>query len=361
MRGEGYPWSCYQLIHVQTINMSELKVHVLNNDISRLLIQEISMPNMTKLLVKEPVKVNSYVSSQDDLELIKKNPEEPLNIRFKMDQVEVKIPNYSLLENINIFDESARSILLSSTLESNNEICVKIPLEVKFDNEFSGKFEKNFIDGKEYIGNWSSIFTRNEIEKDKKFLLPKSNAIIINDSYLFSQVSNQINLGVLNLINCLKILLPKDSKEEFHLLIITSTNKWSPNSAKLKFEEVLKTLNNEFSYPIFFELVIWETKGPNNHKRILISNYYTAITDYGFHIFNSNNQAVGNNDILVRRIFHDVQQPGDSPYEQSLIRMDLLKKTYKSAKEYCSKAPMVAGRMYLSNSNNMNKTNRLLI
>ena len=340
--------------------MAVLNIHGLRNDINSLISHEIKMPNMTTILIKEKVKVHAYTTTDEEIAIIKTDPNEPLNKRFQMDPVDQKKPIFLTLENLHESDDSPRCLILNSGIKSSNKVSLNIPFSTEFDYELSGCYEKNFNQNNSYTGNWRTMFTHNINEKDQKFLLPQSNSLILNDSFLFNRVIRGSNMGYHNLINCLKVLLPKECSDEFHILIITALNNWSPSAAKKNFEQILTSIEQDFKYPILFELVIWEPSRSLNHKRILVSNYYIATADYGFDIFNLEDKAIGNNDIIVRRIFHDVKQPGDSPYEQSELRLELLKKTYKSAKEYSRNAPLSQGRIYLSNSEKHEKINRLL-
>ncbi len=341
--------------------MSILHLHGSKDDINRIISGEVQMPNFATIITKEKIKVNAYVETNEDIVRSINNPDEPLNIIFQNDPVDVKLPNYKLINDFDSNDINCRSVTIGKKFYNNNPVNVNIEASNQDDDIFSGRFEKNFAKHSQIDENWNSIFTRFETLKFSKFYLPKSNALVVNDSYIFDRIESGKNLGLLNLVNLFNTILPENSSEEFHILIITAVCKWDPLTAQKNFDFILKELKAKFNYPIFLELVIWENSKSDNHKRILVSNYYTITADYGLNFFNFQNKVVGTNDITVKNIFHDVAQPGDSPYEQSIFRLQTLHKTYKSAKEWCSKSSPMLGRMYLSNGVNKVNLNRLFI
>lgn len=341
--------------------MSVLKFYGSRSDINQIISGGIDMPLTAAILKKEKVELHVLLNDTDDLSKINSNPEEPVNIRFMMDQVEIKIPNYFFLEENKKLPLSSRCVIIGENLINSNPIALNMALTTDDDKLLTGRFEKNFIKNNHFSDNWDSIFTHKEIESQDKFLVPKSNSIILNDSYLFIKPERNQNLGIRNLKQSLKVLLPEQSTEEFHITIITADCKWSPVIASEKFNELYDYLKNGFNYPIFLELVIWNPSKATNHKRILVSNYYTLSTDYGFDIFNSENKVNGNNDIVAKRIFHDVNQPGESPYHQSNLRIGLMRKSYNEAKNFCRNFKQETGSIYLNSSGDFDKMNRLFI
>jgi hypothetical protein len=340
--------------------MSILQFHGSKDEINRIISGELQMPNFSRIILKEKIKVNAYVQTDEDMDRSINNPDEPLNIIFRNDPLDIKLPNYKLFNDFDAEDNSSRSVTLGDKFKSNNPVQLHIEPSIDNDDIFSGRYEKHFAKHSLINSNWSSIFTRSETLKSSKFFLPISNALVINDSYIFERIESGKNLGLLNLVNLFSEILPNDSFEEFHILIITAVCKWNPLTAQKNFDSILDELQAKFKYPIFLELVIWESSKTDNHKRLLISNYYTFSADYGFNIFNIQNKVVGTNDITVKNIFHDVNQPGDSPYEQSNFRLQSLYKTYKSAKDWKINSAQVMGRIYISNDK-MEKINRLFV
>jgi hypothetical protein len=339
--------------------MSTLYLHGSKDDINRIISGEVRMPNFATIIAKENIKVNAYVENDEDLLRAINNPLEPLNILFQNNPVGVRNPNYKLIKYFDSNDINCRSVTIGKKFYYNNPVNVNVEVSIQDDDVFSGRFEKNFAKHSQIDENWNFIFTKIETLKSSKFYLPKSNALIVNDSYIFDRIESGKNLGLFNLVNLFNTILPENSSEEFHILIITAVCKWDPLTAQKNYDFMLKELKTKFNYPIFLELVIWENSKSDNHKRLLISNYYTLSADYGFNIFNFQNKVVGTNDISVKNIFHDVNQPGDSPYEQSNFRLKSLFKTYKSAKEWCINVGPQFGKIYLSNSKEILKTNRL--
>jgi len=341
--------------------MPILDFYGLKKDINKVISEDIRLPNIAAILKKEKIKVCAYVDNQEEEAIAQANPEEPLNIRFRMDPTEQKRPTF-MKKNLNesIFN-SFRCLEIGSQIVNLNGIQLNLGLTLEYDEILYGCFEKNFKKNKQYPGGWSSLFTHNEKEQDKKFWMPKSNSIVINDNYIFNQISRKRNnLGLLNLTKIFEVIMPETSSDEFHITIITSAANWMPDDAKRNFESISSALENKFKYPIFIELVIWGRSLTENHKRMLISNYFIATTDKGFDLFNEDNSAYDTNDILIRRIFHDVRQPGESPYQQSLVRLELLSKIYNEAKAYCLRVTQTKGMIYLSNNIDKNKSNRLL-
>jgi hypothetical protein len=336
--------------------MAILDFHATRNEINQILLSEIRMPNF-KSILNDHIRVFVHSVDNSNYEKINSDPDEPMNIRFRMDQTDVKIPIY-IKENCEIpVINLARSFQFSDNKGKNNPIGIVAEFSIENDYILSGRFEFTFM--KKYPGNWNSMFTYNEQEINNKFLVPNSNSIIINDNYLFNNIGqSKKNLGIINIENLLFAIMPEDCSIEFQISIFTSQAKWDLLAAKKHFEELFSSLKNKFNYPIFLELIIWDSV--ENHKRMLISNYFIATTDKGFDLFDESNRATDINDVLIRRIFHDIRQPGESPYMQSLKRLSLLRKTYIDARNYCSRAVQMKGKIYLSSDPNKNVKNRLL-
>lgn len=336
--------------------MSVLKFVGARSDINRIISGEIDMPLTAAILKKELVEVHAIINDKDDLKQILKDAEEPLNIKFMMDPNEINKPIYSTkIDEYSKFFKT-RSIILGENSKLESSISLNYSLTRKGELELSGRFEKNFKKNETITENWMSIFAQNQIESNSKFLIPKSNSIVLNDSYLFSKSGG--NPGFFNLTQLFKAIMPKASSEEFQITIITADCDWSPTVASGKFDKLLAFLNAEFEYSIFLELVIWGRSKSENHKRILVSNYYSVIADCGFDLFNTENKTSNTNDVVVKRIFHDVNQPGDSPYHQSNFRLDLMRKTYNAAKDFCRNTHPLTGCIYLNNGDFENQ-NRL--
>ena len=337
--------------------MAILDFHAKRDEINQILLSEISMPNF-KSILNDQVRVFAHSIDNEAIEKIKSDPDEPLNIRLRMDPIDIKIPVY-ISENCETqINNPIRMFQFSDETSENDSNGIKAKFSIENDALLSGRFEFTFI--KKNDGNWNSLFTHNEKEANSKFLVPKSNSIIINDNYLFNNISKtKNNLGILNVEKLLLAIMPVDCPIEFQISIFTSDAKWDLNSSKKHFNYLLNKLKQTFNYPIFLELIIWDSV--ENHKRMLISNYFIATADKGFDIFDENDKVNDTNDILIRRLFHDVRQPGESPYLQSVKRLNLLRKTYNDARMYCSNAQKMKGKIYLSSDLESNTKNRLLI
>ena len=337
--------------------MAILDFHAKRDEINQILLSEISMPNF-KSILNDQVQVFAHSIDSEAIEKIKSDPDEPLNIRLRMDPIDIKIPVY-ISENCETqINNPIRMFQFSDETSENDSNGIKAKFSIENDALLSGRFEFTFI--KKNDGNWNSLFTHNKKEANSKFLVPKSNSIIINDNYLFNNIrKTKNNLGILNVEKLLFAIMPLDCPIEFQISIFTSEAKWDLNSSKKHFEYLLNSLKQKFTYPIFLELIIWDSG--ENHKRMLISNYFVATADKGFDIFDENDKVNDTNDILIRRLFHDVRQPGESPYLQSVKRLNLLRKTYNDARMYCSNAQQMKGKIYLSSDLESNTKNRLLI
>jgi hypothetical protein len=336
--------------------MAILDFHATRNEINQILLSEINMPNF-KSILNDQVRVFVHSVDNNDFEKIKSDPDEPMNIRFRMDQTDVKIPIFVNDNCDNPVMNPVRRFQFSDKKTENDSNGIQAEFSIENNDILSGRFEYTFM--KKNDGNWNSMFTKDEQEVNSKFLIPNSNSIIINDNYLFNNVSKtKNNLGIINVEKMLLAIMPLDCSIEYQISIFTSEAKWDLYTAKKHFEYLLNSLKNKFTYPIFFELIIWESA--ENHKRMLISNYFIATTDKGFDLFDENDKATDTNDILIRRLFHDVSQPGESPYMQSLKRLNLLRKTYNDARNYCLRAQQMKGKIYLSSDAEGITKNRLL-
>ena len=340
--------------------MSILDLRAEKSAFDKILLGQVIAPNLRAIL-DEDVKVIVENLSDEEVQKVKLDPLDPLILRFKDNPIELKKPVFlrehdqNKFLNINI----TRTLEIRDNNKTVNAQVMSTNLEDRNDKILSGRFEYNFLKNSVFSGGWSGVFTTDVNQENKKFLLPKSNAIIINDNYLFNKIStSKENLGVLNLINLLFTIMPQKCSMEFHISIITSDAKWDFYSAEKYFNRIYSQLKQKFDYSIFLELVIWIS--PENHKRILISNYYIASSDKGFDLFKEDDIVVDTNDILVRRVFHDVGHPGESPYKQSLTRLRLIKKTVDNARNYSSKATQTVGKIFISSDQSNATTNRLL-
>jgi hypothetical protein len=339
--------------------MSILKFVGRRDDINRIILGGVELPVTSSILKKELIKVSAIVNDTDDLDQIINNPEEPLNILFRMHSINGVNPQYIKDEYVNEIEINDRGVVLGIGNHAN----VKGKISLNYDCsrhgelELTGRFERNFKKNDIVENAWLSIFTHNSDDRNVKFLVPKSNSIILNDSYLFSKENGK--LGMFNVKQLLRAIMPAECLDEFQITIITAVCYWSPKVAEQKFNELLGFLKSEFNYSVFLELIIWGASKSNNHKRMLISNYYTVVADCGFDLFNEKNMTTNTNDVVVKRFFHDVDQPGDSPYHQSNFRLELMRKTFNEAKEFCRNINPQIGCIYLNNGD-FEKQNRLI-
>jgi hypothetical protein len=123
------------------------------------------------------------------------------------------------------------------------------------------------------------------------------------------------------------------------------------------FNDFYNQISKLRNYPIHFELIIWDSTFI--HKRFLISNYFTVTMDKGFSVFDENGKVREDNDLLIRRLFHDIDQPGITPYEQNLNFLNKLSRIYDDSKLFSSKLQNSKGKIFLST--NIGMRNRLLL
>ena len=74
--------------------MPILDFYGLKKDINKVISEDIRLPNIAAILKKEKIKVCAYVENQEEEAIAQANPDEPLNIRFRMDPTEQKRPAF---------------------------------------------------------------------------------------------------------------------------------------------------------------------------------------------------------------------------------------------------------------------------
>lgn len=319
-------------------------------------------PELNILLTKE-VKLCLKTTS-DQFDKIIENDENPIFLRFKNNPIENFKP--ILIENQDSSDYLKEQHLKSAIFDNDGETDVdraipKFRIEEKTLDYYKGSYTIDFIKNNFPNKSWNDIFTTKENEKNKKFWIPKSNALVINDSYLFQnnkKINNNIvYFGVVNLLNLLTAILPEEVNSEYHLTIFTSNANLDDFTSRRIFNDLYDQISKLRNYPIHFELIIWDITFI--HKRFLISNYYNVTIDKGFSVFDENGKVREDNDLLIRRLFHDIDQPGITPYEQNLNFLNKLSRIYDDSKLFSSKSQNSKGKIFLSS--NIDIRNRLLL
>lgn len=166
--------------------MSTLYFHAYKNDLNKILRGEVVMPNFYAIL-QEKVKVYAQLESNEEVSQVLLDPEEPLNIRFRMDQIDEKIPNYVNMDK-GVFSEEVLARCLEVDIESPklSEHSLKVNFTVENDEILYGSFEKNFEKQSVIKGNWRALFTHSDEPVGLGFRLPQMNSIVLNDSYIFN-------------------------------------------------------------------------------------------------------------------------------------------------------------------------------
>lgn len=187
-------------------------------------------------------------------------------------------------------------------------------------------FNKDNIDDNALKGTFYKVLQQNNIingngnsgwENLLNFELPPSNALVITDNYLFSNIENQNNVGQANLISLLEALLPEQLKTDYHITVFANEppNR-GPNWCNTLTNNLRESIYSLRLYSINFEIIFTETI----HSRKLLLNYAEITCDRGFAIFRirNNRQVREENDFRFERAFNRVDpSEGDTNYQAS--------------------------------------------
>ncbi|MGV1003014.1 hypothetical protein ACTS9U_16745 [Empedobacter falsenii] len=198
-------------------------------------------------------------------------------------------------------------------------------LENPFKLSYGKSFEKNDSVNIANKKGWKAVFNNKNLD---------SNALIINDSYIFDDKENQTKVGSKNIIQLLDAILPNQLKVEYHILINTTTSKNKTNTFYDSFvPDLIEKITQLRSYKIIVEIII----GEGFHKRKLFTNFLNVTTDKGFKLFDARDsiKVLDHNDVTIETMFtrNDPNQ-GDSQYDEMKIRMKELRKLIKSSLDW---------------------------
>lgn len=163
------------------------------------------------------------------------------------------------------------------------------------------------------------------------FDIPPSNALIISDSFLFSDTENvggnPISVGKENIKWLLDKILPDSLNVVYHVTLISEDY----NRAEAWRAQIAGSMNTEINnlrpYDINVEVVFMGSE--HFHKRRLIMNYINASCDKGFSVFRvrDGKTVKGVNDIRFNRIFSANQNHlGDTEYNASTKALRVIKR-----------------------------------
>lgn len=160
--------------------------------------------------------------------------------------------------------------------------------------------------------------------------IPPSNAIVISDSFLFSDTEtigqNTFSVGKENLVKLLDKLLPGELQIEYHVTVL-SEDYDRPQEWKAKIAGDLNTaIKNLRRYDINVEIIF--IKSEQFHKRRLIMNYVNASCDKGFSVFRVRDAKTVKsvNDIRFNRVFSNLDNlGGDSDFDSATEGLMVIK------------------------------------
>ena len=198
-------------------------------------------------------------------------------------------------------------------------------LENPFKLSYGKSFEKNDSINIANKKGWKALFHQKNL---------MSNALIINDSYVFDNKENQTKVGSKNIMELLDAILPDQLDIEYHILINTTTSKNKTNTFYDNFiADLIEKIAQLRSYKIIIEVII----GEGFHKRKLYTNFLNVTTDKGFKLFDTrdSSKVLDHNDVTIETMFtrNDPNQ-GDSQYDEMKIRIKELRKLIKASLDW---------------------------
>lgn len=197
--------------------------------------------------------------------------------------------------------------------------------EVPFKLNYAKALEKESNIEIQALKGWRALFHQKRLT---------SNALILNDSYIFDDQENKTFLGSKNIIHLFDSILPDDLEVPYHILINTTTSKNKTASFYNAFvPQLISNIEALRNYEIIIEIVV----GEGFHKRKLYTNFLNVTTDKGFKVFDGRNEAkvLAHNDVLIETMFtrYDPFQ-GDTQYDEMKIRIKELRKLIMNALDW---------------------------
>ena len=289
-------------------------------------------PNWDKLL-----RLDSCVKVYVDTD------EETLNQLMLDNDIELEADSENILEKIKGRDDAvvlchpvsiyfpSINVQKASDIQSRYGVLCQGDSHITDDNMLSKVHKTVHIGSKPH--NWKEILS--------SIANIPSNAILINDQYLFSRgrenADGKINFGGLaNLRRILDTLLPInfDAKTSFHVTVVINEESVKYKSYVGSFEKVYpltkisKMIKEEirnlrrYSTPIQVEVLSVDTSTNTRdecklvHDRYILTNYAIIDCTHAFDAFDDNNNAIYPQDVHVKSIFGEgVDDDSDIPEE----------------------------------------------
>lgn len=183
------------------------------------------------------------------------------------------MPTQKFLENVKAEPDSPK--VATSNEEKNQKETGVLPISLDgLTYRRSIQFEKGQSnDEKPKPHDWKTF-----LEKIKKF---PSNCIVINDRYLFGSDQKSLSLGVSNIVNILKEILPKKLiYGEYHILIIYDiTANPNPDIIESIASEILREIK-PIRQQLDLRLEIVGAKNDVTHNRWIATNYGIFSADH---------------------------------------------------------------------------------
>lgn len=195
----------------------------------------------------------------------------------------------------------------------------------------SGGTYKRFQKGAVQNNAFKSFINQfpNEHDGEKIDLLP-SNAFVVNDSHIFTNSKKQGDkiryYGIDNLKLLGDALMPEELNVPFHITVVTQDCKWSIGVAKEKMNELKRYYEKRRPYKVELELIVGKLKN-EEHERYITSNYYKITVGKGLNHFDLDHRTVREkNDFRLEKVFKDIEEHGETPYESMNDTLKLMKK-----------------------------------
>lgn len=198
------------------------------------------------------------------------------------------------------------------------------------------------------------------------FDIPPSNALVISDSFLFSDTEivggNAVYVGKENIKWLLDKILPPTLNVDYHVTLVSEDFDRAADWRAQLSGNLNTDINNLRPYNINVEVVFLRSE--HFHKRRLIMNYINASCDKGFSVFRirDGKTVKGVNDIRFNRIFCTIHNhSGDTEFVSATKALQIIKRECAALATHITSGAQVY-RGAILGSCNANKTlkNRLI-
>lgn len=153
--------------------------------------------------------------------------------------------------------------------------------------------------------------------------LPPLNSIVLNDRFLIYHTNEESAekegfWGFNNLLTLFNVILPKELKIPFHILIACRHPDLSPDNCSRIVDVFMEKVKKLRKYEITIEFVY----SISRHQRNLFSNYFSLTMDRAFNAFRNNSEKInGENKFELFSYFYNPHASGDFKY--SMARNEL--------------------------------------